>query len=89
MLNIPAPMGSKLASVPLCFQYPVFLRAHLHCLSVVRIFTWGRRRGLGNIYIHIPPPKAPMIKCWSPPKFALGTIRCIRLSYRAVNEGCG
>lgn len=78
-------MGAELSSAFPHLQYPVFLGAHLHWLSVVRIFALG---ALGNIYILAP--KVSMTKSWSPPKFTSEPLTVlIGLAHRTVREGYG
>lgn len=69
-------MGSELSSAFLHLQYPVFLRAHLNWLSVVRGFALG---ALGNILILTPPPKVSKTKHWSPSEFTRKPLNVLGL----------
>lgn len=87
MLKIPDPMGSELSSALLHLQYLFF--SGLTCTgSVLGEFLPGEGGGETMQHSH-PTPQGPSDKKLESTDVHPGTLECIRLVHRAMNEGYG
>lgn len=87
MLRIPDPMGSELSSALLHLQYLFF--SGLTCTQCWENFCLGKR-GWGETMQHShPTPQGPSDKKLESTDVHPGTLECIRLVHRAMNEGYG